>query len=59
MSFNHHNGKRRKYFLSESCFPQNIDVIKTKCHGLDMELEIGDIKKFDWSKAEEYCGMLV
>jgi len=59
MSYNIHNGKREKYFLSESTFPQNIDVIKTKCHALNIELVIGDVAKFDWSKASEYCGMLV
>ena len=59
MSYNIHNGKREKYFLSESTFPQTIDVIKTKCHALNIELVIGDVAKFDWSKASEYCGMLV
>jgi len=59
MSYNIHNGKREKYFLSESTFPQTIDVIKTKCHALNIELVIGDVATFDWSKASEYCGMLV
>jgi len=59
MSFNVHNGKRSKYFLSDSTFPHIIDVIKTKCHGLDIQLEIGDCSTFDWSKGSEYMGMMV
>lgn len=58
MSYNIHNGKRLKYFLSESMFPQNIDVIKTKAHALGLELVIGNVKDFDWSKAEEYMGLM-
>jgi glycine cleavage system pyridoxal-binding protein P len=36
MSVGVHNGKRTKYFLSESIFPQTIDVVKTKCHAADI-----------------------
>lgn len=58
MSFNIHNGKRTKYFLSESTFPQTIEVVKTKCHALGIELEVGNINDFDFSKANEYAGVL-
>ena len=59
MSYNVHNGKRTKYFLSENTFPQTIEVIKTKCHGLNIDLEIGNVNDFDFSKGKEYMGMLV
>lgn len=59
MSYNVHNGKRTKFFLSSSLFPQNIEVIKTKADGLGIELVIDSPANFDWSKAEEYCGYLV
>jgi len=59
MSYNVHNGKRLKYFVSESMFPQNIDVIKTKCHALGIELHVGKTSEFDWSKASDFSGMMV
>jgi glycine dehydrogenase len=59
MSYNIHNGKRTRYFVSESTFPQTIDVLKTKCHALNIDLVVGNIEEFDWSKAKEFCGVLV
>ena len=41
MSYNVHSGKRNKYFVSDSLFPQTIEVIKTKCHAIGINLEIG------------------
>jgi glycine dehydrogenase len=52
MAYNVHNGKRRKFFVSSSMFPQNIEVIKTKADGLGIELTIEDPANFNWSKAE-------
>lgn len=59
MSYNIHNGKRPAYFCSESLFPQTIDVIKTKCHAVGIDLHIGKVEDFDWDKAKDYCGMIV
>lgn len=59
MSYNIHNGKRNKYFLSSSTFPQTIDVIRTKCKALGIELEVGNINDFDFSRGKDYIGMLV
>ena len=59
MSYNIHNGKRKKFFLSESIFPQTIGVIQTRCHAIGIDLEIGKTEDFDWSKGKEYMGMLV
>jgi len=59
MSYNVHNGKRNKYFCSESLFPQTIAVIKTKCHALGIDLVIDDVKNFDWDDIKSYSGMIV
>ena len=59
MSYNIHNGKRKKFFLSESIFPQTVGVIQTRCHAIGIDLEIGKTEDFDWSKGKEYMGMLV
>ena len=59
MAYNVHNGKRRKFFLSSSMFPQNIEVIKTKAYGLDIELVIDEPANFNWSKADEFCGYMI
>jgi len=59
MSFNIHNGKRPKYFMSGNIFPQIKEVIKTRCYGIGIDLEIGNTDNFDWDKSKEYCGMLV
>jgi len=59
MSYNVHNGRRKKYFLSESFFPQTIDVIKTKCKALSIDLEVGNVANFDFSIGKEYIGMMV
>jgi len=32
----------RKFFVSDKCFPQTIDVMKTRAEGLGFELEVGD-----------------
>ena len=59
MSYNIHNGKRSKYYMSESIFPQVKEVVKTKCHGIGIDLEIGKIEDFNWDNASQYAGMLV
>lgn len=33
--------------------------MKTKCHAIGIDLEIADVRDFDWSKASEYSGMMV
>lgn len=51
MSYNIHNGKRTAYYVSDSLFPQTIDVIKTKCHAVGIDLHIGKTEDFPWAKA--------
>lgn len=59
MAYNLHNGKRNKFFLSSTVFPQTIEVIKTKADGLGIELVIDEPANFNWEKADEFCGYLV
>jgi glycine dehydrogenase len=59
MSYNIHNGKRTKYFVSESIFPQTIDVIRTRAHAIGVDLVVNKLEEFDWAQASDYCGLLV
>jgi glycine dehydrogenase len=59
MAYAHHDYKRKKFFVSSSTFPQTIDVIKTRCEGLGITLEVGNTSSFDLSKGNEYCGVLI
>lgn len=59
LAYNHHDQKRNKFFVSESMFPQTIDVIKTRFYGLGVELVIAPISEFPWDEADQFCGMLV
>ena len=59
IAYNVHNGKRNKFFLSNSVFPQNIEVIRTKAEGLGIELVIDDPINFDWANVKDYCGYMV
>jgi glycine dehydrogenase len=42
----------KKYFVSESLFPQSIDVLKTRAASLGIELVIGNFKQFQF---DELC----
>lgn len=59
MAYATHNGKRLKFFVSNSLFPQSIDVIKTRADALEIELVFGDISEFPWYWAEEFCGAII
>ena len=59
MSVGVHNGKRTKFFMSQSIFPQTIDVVKTKCHAADIQLVLGKVEDFDWKNAKDYAGIMV
>ncbi|MDF2377869.1 MAG: aminomethyl-transferring glycine dehydrogenase [Verrucomicrobiales bacterium] len=52
--------KGRVFFVSERCFPQTIDVLKTRAEPLDHELIVGDPATFDFDgHAGEVIGMLL
>ena len=51
--------KRDPNFVSESVFPQNLDVMRTRSELLGVELVIGNIADFPWLEAEQFSGILV
>lgn len=59
MAFSTHNHKRTKVFVSNSIFPQTIDVMKTRASALDIELVFGEIAEFPWADADQYCGAIM
>src|SRR3989339_228526 len=38
------------FFVSEECFPQTIDVLKTRAVPLGIEVKVGDHRKFDYAE---------
>ncbi len=51
------NKNAAKFFISGNCFPQTVDVMKTRAVPLRIELVIGDHTKAELN--EEYFGMLL
>lgn len=51
------NKNANRFFVSEDVFPQTIDVIKTRSNPHNIEVIIGDWKKFN--PDESYFGLLV
>src|SRR5205085_6658397 len=35
-------------FVADSCFPQTIDVLRSRAEPLGIELVVGDIRKMEW-----------
>lgn len=46
-----------KFFVSKTCFPQTIDVIKTRSEPIGVELVVGDTNTFKFD--ESYFGVLL
>jgi glycine dehydrogenase len=46
-----------KFFVSDTCFPQNIDLLVTRSAPLGIELVIGDAKTFRFT--DEFFGALI
>lgn len=46
-----------KFFADKSIFPQTLDVLKTRCEPLGVELVVGDASEFELN--EEYFGAMV
>lgn len=55
----YHKEKRTKFFVSDSIFPQNLDVMKTRSKALGIELVVGAVADFPWLEAEQFSGILV
>ncbi|CAI6003313.1 unnamed protein product [Closterium sp. NIES-65] len=58
MCLNISRGKRTKFYISNLCHPQTIDVCLTRADGLGIEAVVSDHTKFDYSK-KDVCGVLV
>lgn len=52
-----HNTKANTFFVSEECFPQTIDVIKTRAESQNISLRIGDHKNL--SLTDDIFGIIV
>lgn len=59
--FFHHKNKKDilspKYFVAEDCFPQTIDVLRTKAAPMGIELVVGNVENFQ--PDESYFGALL
>ena len=51
-------GKKPKFYVSDKCHPQTIEVVKTRAEGLGLEAVVGDENSFDYT-AKDVCGVLV
>ncbi len=51
------NKNAKKFFVSEKCFPQTIDVILTRAEPLNIIVDIGDVDKIALN--EEYFAIIV
>ena len=51
------DGHGNKFFVSQECFPQTIDVLKTRANPLGIEIVTGDHKTF--SHTSEFFGALI
>ena len=51
--------KSDTFFVADSCFPQTIDVIRTRCETTGVKLIIGDWKSFDPASVPTLAGVLV
>lgn len=49
--------KANRFFVSEEVLPQTLEVLKTRARPLDIALEIGDHRDFDFS--EDFFGALL
>jgi glycine dehydrogenase len=47
-----------KFYVSDKCHPQTIEVVKTRAEGLGLEAVVGDENSFDYT-AKDVCGVLV
>ena len=60
MFYNNRSRNRQganKFFVSNSCFPQNIDVVKTRAVPIGVEVVVGDVSAFSFD--ETFFGALL
>ena len=51
------DAKRNRFFVSQNCFPQTIDILKTRANPIGIKIVVGDHTKFDFTK--NFFGALV
>ncbi len=51
--------KSDTFFVADTCYPQTIDVIKTRCETTGVKLIVGDWKSFDPASVPTLAGVLV
>lgn len=61
MSYNIHEGRRKKYFVDENVFRATRSVLETKARYMNIEVVFGKWKEFLTAKYDikEFCGILV
>jgi glycine dehydrogenase len=57
MCYNLQNQKRKKFAIDADCHPQNIAVVQTRAAVLGIEVEVVDVRSFDFSSGQ-YIGAL-
>ena len=51
--------KSNAFFVADTCFPQTIEVIRTRCETTGVRLIVGDWKSFDPAAEQGLAGVLV
>ncbi len=54
---NEQKSKAHKFFVDQHCFPQTLDVLKTRSKSFGWEMEVGDFKNFKGGK--EYFSIII
>jgi glycine dehydrogenase len=60
MCYSINDHKKHTFFISSGCFPQTIDVVKTKAKFLKINVIVGDPFQTDFAKiGDDLCGVLL
>ncbi|MDG2617233.1 aminomethyl-transferring glycine dehydrogenase [Thermoleptolyngbya sichuanensis XZ-Cy5] len=49
LSYGHHKGKSKTFWVSQACHPQTIEVVQTRARPLGIDVLVGDHRTFDFS----------
>ncbi len=52
------NAKQEKFFVSDSCHPQTIAVVKTRAKPLGIAVAVGDERQADFDPASYFGALL-
>ena len=58
MCFSLKNQKKKKFFVSDKCHPQNIALVQTRGEALGMSIIVGPAESSDFS-SNEFCGAMI